>query len=131
VVVFEDDPLTRDVLVKMLDKSGYEVMSFDEPHLCPAYSSAKCECPQDASCGDFLITDNYMPRMSGLEFIRQQQSRGCKGISRNKAVISGSWSAENLAIAEELECKVFFKPVIFIEILRWIKERSCEPSQSD
>jgi hypothetical protein len=69
-----------------------------------------------------------MPKMTGLEFVRQQSVRGCKGIMKHKAVMSGSWSAEELRLAKSLGCKIFYKPMDIQELMDWLKE--CEQTIS-
>jgi CheY-like chemotaxis protein len=124
VVVFEDDEASRTLLVTILEQKGYEVISASEPTACPIYAKLEGTCPHEFACGDFLLTDNRMPRMSGLEFIALQQTRCCKGVMQNKAVISCSWEASELERASELGCRVFSKPYRFEEILAWFEERA-------
>jgi hypothetical protein len=58
--------------------------------------------------------------MTGLEFIRQQSLRGCKGVNNNKAIMSGAWSPEDLLLAKSLGCKIFTKPIHFKEFDSWL-----------
>ncbi len=124
VVVFDDDVHLLEAMTLFLRSRGYEVVGFSDPSLCPLYLDSECGCPNDRACGDVLITDNVMPRMTGLQFIGQQALRGCKGVMRNKAVMSGSWAADDQALAQELGCKVFSKPIAVQELVGWLKE--CE-----
>lgn len=123
IVVFEDDAAFRKLITLILQQEGYEVVSAADPTLCPLYTKPEQECPHEEACGDFLLTDNRMPHMSGLEFVACQSRRGCKGVMANKAVISANWSPEDLARAAELGCKIFRKPFKLEEILAWIEER--------
>jgi len=124
IIIFEDEYLIRYSLTSKLSKRGYEVLSFSDPTFCPAVykSEPKCPNPDGSVCCDFLLTDNNMPNMMGLEFIEQQIEKGCKGVFKNKAVMSAAWSAEDLAKAESLGCKVFHKPLDFEAILDWLAE---------
>ncbi len=94
IIVFEDDEASRNLLTLVLERRGYEVISSPDPTLCPIYSNLGESCPHEDACGDFLLTDNRMPRMTGIDFVEVQSQRGCKGIVKNKAVISGTWSPE-------------------------------------
>ena len=122
-IIIDDDENCRKLLAKVLERESYEVFSFPDPCACPLYMNPTCICPHEHACGDFLITDNKMPRMSRLEFVEHQSRRGCKGIVKNKAVISGTWSAAELLKAEQLECKTFRKPYNLNLLLEWISER--------
>jgi CheY-like chemotaxis protein len=123
IIVLEDDPNTRRLLTLILEGLGYEVVSAPEPSLCPLYSELDALCTHPFACGDFLITDNHMPRMTGLQFVARQGARGCKGVVHNKAIVSGTWEAHELEAAEKLGSKVFTKPYRIQEILHWLEER--------
>lgn len=122
-IIIDDDASCRALLETLLKQRGYEVISLSDPTACPLYASSQCTCPQDHACGDFLLTDNRMPRMTGIEFVERQSQRGCKGIVGNKAILSGTWDDEELAHAERLGCQVFDKPYNFKEIMDWLDER--------
>jgi YesN/AraC family two-component response regulator len=63
-----------------------------------------------------------MPNMTGLEFIEHQKSNGCK--VQNVAVMSGSWTGEEIEHAKSLGCHMFKKPFKIDEIEEWLNE--CE-----
>ncbi len=126
VIVIEDDASCRMLLTAILEQRGYEVLSFSDPCACPLYVDPQCECLHEHACGDFLVTDNRMPKMTGLEFVDRQENRGCKGIIHNKAVISATWNTEELSKAESLGCKVFSKPYDLAQIEQWLDEREKE-----
>lgn len=123
IIVLEDDPSTRGLLTQVLEHCGHEVISAPEPLSCPIYADLDGRCNHLYACGDILLTDNRMPRMTGLEFIARQGERGCKGVVHNKAVFSGTWQQEELETAERLGCKVFNKPFQLSDILGWVVER--------
>ena len=123
VIVLEDDETSRKFITLMLKQRGYEVVSAADPTICPVYATPNQACPHEDACGDFLLTDNRMPNMTGLEFIEAQAQRGCKGIILNKAVMSGTWSAEELEKAQKLGCKIFTKPYRISEIIQWLEEQ--------
>ncbi len=124
VIIFEDDNNMRQLFSELLEGKGYEVISASDPTLCPVYADPKGACPHKFACGDFLLTDNQMPHMTGLEFVQVQEQKGCKGVVHNKAVISGSWSDEELKTAEHLGCKLFTKPFLIDEIFQWLDEQA-------
>ncbi len=123
IIVIEDDEFCRELLSKVLLGKGYEVISLADPTACPLYMDEECTCPSEEACGDLLITDNKMPRMTGLEFVEHQSQRGCKGIVGNKLVVSGTWSPSELSSAEHLGCSVMHKPYKLNVLLDWIEVR--------
>lgn len=123
IIVLEDDEVLRRRLSLLLKMHGYEVVSASDPTLCPVYSAPEKPCAHEGACTDFLLTDNRMPNMTGLEFVEVQTLRGCKGHVVNKAVMSGTWSQEDREKAERLGCKVFSKPFSIEEIIVWLDEQ--------
>ncbi|NIS68503.1 MAG: hypothetical protein GTO12_05980 [Proteobacteria bacterium] len=122
--VFEDYEALRRTISSILESRGYEVFSYSEPLVCPAYLDRECPCPQNHACGDVFITDNIMPNKTGLEFIENQIHHGCRAIEKNKAVMSGKWTDAELEQAKRLGCKTFQKPFKTNEFLSWLDE--CE-----
>lgn len=123
-IVVDDNEQVRSVISSIMELRGYEVLSSPEPLVCPVYLDGECPCPYDHACMDVLITDNKTPKMTGLDFIENQTRNGCKAIVRNKAVISGNWTEEELEQAKSLGCQIFNKPFRFKEINKWLDE--CE-----
>lgn len=121
VIVFDDDPFNLESISLLVKRLGHEVLSFTTPVMCPFYSDDFPECTCDSPCADILITDNDMPKMTGLEFIRRQTVMGCKGVAKNKAILSGAWSEEDLRLADSLGCKILYKPIDPRELVEWIE----------
>jgi len=130
--VFEDNDALRDIISSILEGREYEVLSYSEPLLCPAYLDRECPCPAGSACGDIFITDNVMPNMTGLEFIENQMRHGCRAIAKNKAVISGAWTDAELERTKRLGCKTFEKPFKTRELLSWLDEceKRIDPNRS-
>ncbi len=122
-IVIDDDDACRALVSLLLEQKGYEVLSFSDPTACPVYTDPEAPCPHADACGDFLLTDNHMPNMTGIEFIESQSRRGCKGMVKNKAVLSGSLSLGEVERAERLGCKVFRKPYVLKEVSDWLDEQ--------
>jgi len=121
-VVIDDKDAMRDLICIILKKRGYEIYASSDPLVCPVYLDCECPCPDEHVCTHILITDINMPNMTGLEFIKHQKSSGCK--VQNIALISGSWTDENIEHAKSLDCHVFKKPFEIDEIGKWLDE--CE-----
>lgn len=122
-VVIDDDKHCRRLLALILEQNGYEVVSLAEPTACPVYAEPQARCSHQQACGDFLLTDNRMPVMSGLRFIETLLQRGCKGVARNMAVLSAGWTEAEKAHAERLGCTIFTKPYDLQTVLDWLQQR--------
>ena len=123
-IIFDEVEALRDLLQIALSERGYEVLSFADPSVCPLYTREADSCPQQFPCCDLLITDKHLAKMSGLELIRRQQAGGCKGMPENMAVMSDSWTPEELEQARQLRCHVFRKPFRLKDVAQWLDERS-------
>ena len=122
IVIFDQDVESLDTLNYILSRQGHEVLCFAEPCICPIYTNNSCQCSQQNACVDILLIENKMSKMSGLDFVRQQSIRGCKGVVRNKAIMSANWSPEEIEIAKTLGIKLFTKPIDFQQLFRWLGE---------
>jgi len=120
IILLDDLDSIRNSLSKLLTLSGYEVFSFPSPMICPLQLEPECRCNENQTCTDIIITDLDMPGMSGLKFIQNQKTKNCK--CKHIALMSGLWTEEKLNRADELSCKIFIKPVLPNDILRWIKD---------
>lgn len=124
-LLFEDDPVLRDLLTMLLETRGFEVHAYSEPLHCPAYSrGGSCECPEGSACSDLLVTDVEMPRVTGLQMLMEQFGKGCRTDVRNVAVMSGGWTQDRRDVARELGCKTFDKPFDVGDLDRWLGECS-------
>lgn len=134
IILLEDEDLIRFSLSTKLSKLGFEVMSFSDPTQSPVFFEGTTDCPlpDGYRCGDFLLTDNRMPNMTGLEFIELQLNRGCRGIAKNIAIMSAFWSKEDIEKAQLLGCEIFQKPCEFEKIKSWLtsRERNLTPDKN-
>ncbi len=121
-MVLDDNYIFRTIIADVLKNRGYEVYGSAEPYFCPIFLERECSCPVDTHCTDIIIIDSNAPDMSGLEFIEHQKTNGCK--IQNVAVMSGSWTDEELEHAKRLGCHTFNKPFKFDEIKKWLD--TCE-----
>ena len=119
VLIFEDNDFLRSTLKDILVSNGYEVYEFSNPGMCPQYLSSNQNCLWDDSCSDIIISDVNMPVETGLEFIKNRLSLGCK--IKFRALMSADWAESDLQYAQKIGCKVFQKPFDLEELLQWLE----------
>ena len=120
VLIFEDNDSLRTTLEHIFNELGYEVFAFSDPSMCPVFDSVHHNCPSDHACADIIISDLNLPNKSGLEYVKEQQEKGCK--VKCQALMSGEWSDSDSQYAQELGCRVFHKPFNFEEMLLWLDD---------
>jgi CheY-like chemotaxis protein len=123
-IIYDDNEVILEMLKSFLANRDYEVICFNEPSACPIYGEDAKSCPKTGQCADVMITDLKMPRMTGIELLRQQADRGCKLDVRNKVVISGYAGEEDFEAIRKLGCAFFKKPFELSELSEWLDE--CE-----
>ena len=124
IAVIDDEESIRETFKMYLEDQGHYVFTAPEPVLCDVYNGH--DCKGDYPCCDLMLIDYKMPKMTGVEFIQSMKSRGCKGLSSTKVLMSGDTGAINKEIAMQLGCQVIQKPLTFPmldEITLNIKER--------
>jgi len=122
-IVIDDMDFCRNLLTEFLEDRGYEVISFADITSCPLFPPRDTPCPKQSACADFLLTDNRMPHMQGLDFLELQATGECHIKTFGKAIFSAHWSQEELAKAEQLGCKSFQKPYDLAALRRWLDEQ--------
>lgn len=120
IFVIDDEPYITDTFHWHLSDQGHEVFCDTEPKACKIYQGGVCD--HDDSCGDILFIDMYMPKMNGLEFIEHMEKKGCKGVTRNKIVMSSSIENADIQRGIELGCIVIQKPIALARIDALIDE---------
>ena len=126
VIIFDDEAIVLNMLKRWLSKKGYEVITFDEPTVCPILEKKTKDCMKENQCADIIITDFKMPRMNGIELLQHQSQRGCWIDISNKAIITAYMDNEVENAIEKLGCSFFEKPFQLSEISDWIND--CEKS---
>jgi CheY-like chemotaxis protein len=119
-VVFDDEPLMRQLLWAVFDRRGYEVFTFPDPGVCPLHVTERCPCPEDTLCADIVISDLQMPNVNGLDFLEALMGKGCR--KPQFAMTSGAWTEAEVERARQLGCKVFLKPFHISDIIQWLEE---------
>ncbi len=121
-LVFEDDALVRTWIVRVLEQRGYQVCAYPEATICQS-----CLSPLGHRCADLVISDVSMPGWSGLDFLIQHHKIKCR--IQSIALMSGSWSDEDLECAHAEDCQVFYKPLQIPALMDWLEqcERAVDP----
>ncbi len=123
-IIYDDEPFILRLLEQILLDRDYEVVSFSEPVICPLYREERDSCKNMSPCADILITDRNMPELSDIELLMRQYDRECQMDIRNKAVISGDFSPDDLKLIDYIGFKVLNKPFTYADITAWLEE--CE-----
>ncbi len=122
-IVIDDMAFCRELLTDVLETRGYEVLSFADVTFCNLFPPRNAKCPNQNGCADFLLTDNRMPLMQGIDLLEQQAQGKCHIKTTNKAIFSAHWSREERETAEQFNCKVFHKPYSLAALETWLDEQ--------
>lgn len=122
VLLIEDDQAFSDLVRKVIQGYGYDVLAFPDPTACPALKDQNSKCPHKYPCADILITDNMMPNMSGLAFLRLQQEGDCKVCAQNKALMTAGVTPGQQKTIDELGCYFLRKPFKLNVLKNWLDE---------
>ena len=129
VLLLEDNDAIRLLFSEIFDDRGYEIFSFFTPAICPLQMIPECRCGVNQTCTDIIVSDLDMPNMTGLSFIENQKKKNCK--CQHVALISASWTEQDLSLAHKLGCKTFEKSFHFEGFYEWLDEveKSIEPTR--
>lgn len=121
-VVFDDNDLFRMAIVRIFKSKNIEVKSYPNPGLYFCMQSGADTCPVATACADFLLTDQRMHEMTGLEFLERAKKMQCKIPDSRKAIISANWTEETLDEAKQLSLNVFSKFNAKDQVSLWIEQ---------
>jgi len=111
LLVADNDPAVRNVLGRILQKQGYNVLYAEdgEGALAKLFGGAP----------DLIFLDIYMPRLSGLDVLYRMRA---EGIGTPVIVISGRLHATMVQDAKVLGAQLASKPLNFEEILQAVAD---------
>jgi len=121
VLLLDDDPQCRDLMTEILSQRDYLVDAFCSPAELFAQRGT-CGCRDDHLCADLIVTDNRMPGLFGVDFLRQIADAGCQLPGHRKALVTGHCTMEEYALVLKMGCSVFFKPAYFDAINNWLDQ---------
>lgn len=119
-IVIDDDQFFSNLLTDVLEGLNLNVASYSSPEAL--FSELNTNDSSSLRCPEFILTDNQMPGMSGLEFLLQIKKMGCTLPDKRIAIISGRWDDIDMKKAKSLGCQVFDKYNATEKIQEWIKE---------
>ena len=120
IFVVDDEKMITTMFEDLFNDQEYEVIVAAEPTSCMVYNGQRCT--HEYACGDILFVDKDMPKMNGLDFIKHMGEKGCKGLTKNKVLMSGNISEQEERLAIELGCRVLHKPFPLSSVLALVEE---------
>ena len=122
-LVIDDDVYCLDISVEYFLDKDFSVAS-ELRATCSMMKKGLDTCPMSEPCYDFILSDNRMPDMTGLEFFTYQRQAGCKVSPQRKALISGDISDKDQKEAKEFGYTIFKKPCPLSTLDQWIDSLS-------
>ena len=119
ILIVDDEESIRDSLNIYLTERGHDVLTLEHPSRCDGESNRLCHGHE--TCADVLIIDQWMPEMTGIEYLARRHDWGCRALGQRKALISANLSEQQRLQALELGCTVFAKPVSLEQIENWLE----------
>jgi len=119
VIIVDDEECIRDSIRWHLEDQGHEVLSFSDPtqvdleKICKESSNCPCH---------ILFTDFMMPKMNGVQFLRNIHNMGCKVGFSNKYLMTSYGHVVSGDEVEQVGCQVISKPISLGQIDSLIEE---------
>jgi CheY-like chemotaxis protein len=112
VVVVEDDPRLRKMIVTYLNRAGYEVREAED--------GAQALAILRTSIPDAVLLDLQMPRMNGTEFLA-----ACRDDPRlvTVPIVVYSGAPADEATAEQLGARAYLMKPVDLDVLRAVMDR--------
>ena len=120
ILVIDDEECIRESLAIYFQEKGHDVVTVEHPSRCDGKKKRLCHGHEE--CADILLIDQWMPEMTGIEYLAKRHDWGCRAMGQRKALMSANLSDEVRLQAIDLGCKVFEKPVRLGDIEDWINE---------
>lgn len=122
ILVVDDNADIRELLKSALSLKGYEVTTISNPSEFPYINERTCTCPEGHPCTDIIIADIVMPKIEGIDFLKQLKGAGCWPIKRGMAAImSGYLTIHYMNELNSLGIHYFRKPFELSEVFAWVE----------
>lgn len=122
IILLEDEKAISELLRKIIQGFGHEVLAFSDPTACPFCKNHRSECLQEYPCADVILSDNIMPNLKGIDYLNLLRTRNCKILPENQALMSAAISAEHQKDINALGCQFFQKPFMIHRLQKWLNE---------
>ncbi|MDT8444869.1 MAG: response regulator [Desulfuromonadales bacterium] len=122
IILLEDEKAISDLLGKIIQGFGHEVLAFPDPTACHFCNNRGSKCPQEYPCADVILTDNMMPNLKGIDYLKLIRTRNCKILDENQALMSAAISPEHQQDIHALGCQFFQKPFMINSLHSWLNE---------
>ena len=122
VILLEDEKAISDLLRKIIQGFGHEVLAFTDPTACVFCKNHGSECLQEYPCADVILSDNMMPNLKGIDYLKLLRTRNCKILDENQALMSAAISPELQEDIHILGCQFFQKPFPISTLQSWLNE---------
>ncbi len=117
----DEESLTTLMTSYLKGKKDFELCIFPNPQRCHVWAkinqTQQCQCAD--ACADFLITDNDMPHVTGLQFLQVMKHHNCK--IKHVLMTSGHPEMERKVI--ELGYEFLRKPFSLFTIGLWLDSK--------
>ena len=112
VVVVEDDPRLRKMIVTYLNRAGYEVQEAED--------GAQGLAAMQTAIPDAVLLDLQMPRMNGVEFLA-----ACRSDPRlaTVPVVVYSGAPSDEVTAQQLGARAYLMKPVDLDVLRAVMDR--------
>ena len=121
ILILDDDPDICALLETALAGKGHEVISLSDPTEFPLFNNQRCPCEPGDICTDVLIADIVMPKIGGIEFVKDLRKKGCWPLKLgNVAVMSGFLTLHYMNELHSMGIHYFRKPFELKEIFDWL-----------
>ena len=116
--LLDDEDVVRQFMTAVLERHGVDVQAFVDPTEClPRWRKPNGDT-SGRSWTDIVVTDIRMPHMSGIDFAEELVSGGFDPAC--VAVMSGSWTVEDVERVTALGCVQFAKPISVSRFSEWL-----------
>ncbi|MBE0574794.1 MAG: response regulator [Desulfuromonadales bacterium] len=122
ILLLEDEKAISDLLRKIIQGFGHEVLAFSDPTACLFCKNHGSKCPLEYPCADVILSDNMMPNLSGIDYLKLLRTRDCKILHENQALMSAAISAEHQEDIHALGYQFFQKPFMINTLQSWLNE---------